>query len=55
MPTLNIMKHSTKRNNLFLRVAMGHFATSNCHSNYYIDVVSQKARLSEARAVAEAA
>lgn len=53
MPTLNIMKHSTKRNNLFLRVAMGHFATSNCHSNYYIDVVSQKARLSEARAVAE--
>lgn len=53
MPTLNIMKHSTKRNNLYLRVAMGHFATSNCHSNYYIDVVSQKARLSEARAVAE--
>ena len=53
MPTLNIMKLSTKRNNLYLRVAMGHFATSNCHSNYYIDVVSQKARLSEARAVAE--
>lgn len=53
MPTLNIMKLATKRNNLYLRVAMGHFATSNCHSNYYIDVVSQKARLSEARAVAE--
>lgn len=53
MPTLNIMKIGTKRNNLYLRVAMGHFATSNCHSNYYIDVVSQKARLSEARAVAE--
>ena len=53
MPTLNIMKLGTKRNNLYLRVAMGHFATSNCHSNYYIDVVSQKARLSEARAVAE--
>lgn len=53
MPTLNIMKLSTKRNNLYLRVAMGHFATSNCHSNYYIDVVSQKARLSEAKAVAE--
>lgn len=52
MQTLNIIKHSTKRNNLFLRVAIGHFATSNCHSNYYIDVVSQKARLSEARAVA---
>lgn len=32
---------------------MGHFATGNSHSNYYIDVVSQKARMSEARAVAE--
>ncbi len=53
MPTLNTMKYETKRKNLYLRVARGHFATSNCHSNYYIDVVSQKARLSEARAVAE--
>ena len=53
MPTLHIMNHATKRNNLYLRVAMGHFATSNCHSNYYIDVVAQKTRLSEARAVAE--
>ncbi|MBE6732787.1 MAG: orotate phosphoribosyltransferase [Ruminococcaceae bacterium] len=53
MQTLDIIKHATKRNNLFLRVSVGHFATSNCHSNYYIDVVSQKARLSEARAVAE--
>lgn len=53
MPTLNTVKFETKRKNLYLRVAMGHFATSNCHSNYYIDVVSQKARLSEARAVAE--
>lgn len=53
MPTLKIMKYATKRNNLHLRVAMGHFATGNRHSNYYIDVVSQKARLSEARAVAE--
>ncbi len=53
MPTLNVMKYATKGNNLYLRVALGHFATSNCHSNYYIDVVSQKARLSEAKAVAE--
>ncbi len=53
MPTLHIMKYATKRNNLFLRVAMGHFATGNRHSNYYIDVASQKTRLSEARAVAE--
>ncbi len=53
MPTLNIMKYATKGSNLHLRVAMGHFATSNSHSNYYIDVVSQKARLTEAKAVAE--
>ncbi len=53
MSTLNTSKHATKRNNLFLRVAKGHFASSNRHSNYYIDVVAQKARLSEAKAVAE--
>ncbi len=53
MPTLHTMKYATKRNNLYLRVAMGHFATGNCHSNYYVDVVAQKARLSEARAVAD--
>ncbi len=53
MSTLQTIKYSTKRNNLYLRVAAGHFATGNCHTNYYIDVVSQKARLSEARAIAE--
>lgn len=53
MPTNTTFKYETKRNNLFLRVARGHFATSNCHSNYYIDVVAQKTRLSEAKAVAE--
>ena len=53
MPTLNTSKHATKRNNLFLRAAKGHFASSNRHSNYYIDVVAQKSRLSEAKAVAE--
>ncbi len=52
MPTNNTFKYETKRNNLFLRVARGHFATPNCHSNYYIDVVAQKTRLSEAKAVA---
>lgn len=52
MENLNIIKLPTARNDLFLRVAIGHFATSNCHSNYYIDVATQKARLSEARAVA---
>ncbi len=54
MSTLPTIKYATKNSNLHLRVAVGHFATSNCHSNYYIDVVAQKTRLSEARAVAEA-
>ncbi len=53
MPTTNITKIKTKRNNLFLRVANGHFATSHAHSNYYIDVAAQKSRLSEAKAVAQ--
>ena len=53
MPTTNITKIKTKRNNLFLRVAQGHFATSHSHSNYYVDVAAQKSRLSEARAVAQ--
>ena len=53
MPTLNTFKYETQRKNLFLRVARGHFATSNCHSNYYIDVVAQKTRVSEAKAIAE--
>ncbi len=53
MPTSNTMKIATKRKDLFLRVSKGHFATSNSHSNYYIDVTTQKTRLSEARAVAE--
>ncbi len=53
MPTSMTFKYETKRKNLYLRVARGHFATSNCHSNYYIDVVAQKARMSEAKAVAE--
>ncbi|MEE1280232.1 MAG: orotate phosphoribosyltransferase [Oscillospiraceae bacterium] len=53
MPTSEIMKIKTKRENLYLRVSKGHFATSNSHSNYYIDVAAQKSRLSEAQAVAE--
>lgn len=53
MPTTNITKIKTKRSNLFLRVAKGHFATNHSHSNYYIDVAAQKSRLSEAKAVAQ--
>ncbi len=53
MPTSSITKIKTGRNNLFLRIAKGHFATNHSHSNYYIDVAAQKSRLSEARAVAQ--
>ena len=53
MPNNNSFKLSSKRQNLFLRLSKGHFATSHSHINYYIDVTTQKTRLSEARAVAE--
>lgn len=53
MPTSEVIKIKTKNPNLVLRVVKGHFATSNSHSNYYIDVAAQKSRLSEARAVAD--
>lgn len=48
----NAIKVLTRNKNLYLRVLKGHFATSNSHSNYYIDVTMQKSRLSEAQAVA---
>ena len=53
MPTNQSYKIRTKRHNLYLRVSKGHFATSHSHINYYIDVTTQKMRLSEATAVAE--
>ena len=53
MPTNNSYKIRTKKDNLFLRVSQGHFATSHSHINYYIDVTTQKTRLSEAQAVAK--
>lgn len=49
----NTFKIKTNNSNLFLRVTKGHFATSHSHINYYIDVTTQKTRLSEAKAVAE--
>lgn len=53
MAIQNSAKIKTKSNNLYLRVLKGHFATNHSHSNYYIDVVAQKSRLSEAKAVAK--
>ena len=53
MPTTHIEKIKTKRKNLYLRVAKGHFASNHSHTHYYIDVAAQKSRLSEAKAVAQ--
>lgn len=50
---INMVKLPTKKSDLFLRVAKGHFATSHSHINYYIDVTLTKFRLSEARAAAQ--
>ncbi len=46
-------KIRTKNKDVFLRVAKGHFATMHIHTNYYIDVTTQKTRLSEAKAGTE--
>ncbi len=53
MPSNQTFKIRTKHRDLFLRVSKGHFATSHSHINYYIDVTTQKTRLSEAKAVAK--
>ena len=53
MPIENVKKVATRNSNLMLRVAEGHFATNHSHINYYIDVTTQKTRLSEATAVAK--
>ena len=52
MPNNHSFKINTHHNNVYLRVTPGHFATSHSHINYYIDVTTQKTRLSEAQAVA---
>ena len=39
--------------NIPLRIAKGHFATSNCHVNYYIDMTYTKHRLEEASQAAK--
>lgn len=53
MPNTKSSIIRTRNRNLYLRVLKGHFATSHSHVNYFIDVTSQKTRLSEARAVAK--
>jgi orotate phosphoribosyltransferase len=53
MSDLSILKIASKGSDLHLRVATGHFAAGNRHCNYFIDVAWPRARLSEARAIAE--
>ena len=53
MSTEKFYKVRTNSRDLFLRVSKGHYATSHSHINYYIDVTTQKTRLSEATAVAK--
>ena len=47
-------KIETKSPYLRLNIYKGHFATSHAHMNYYIDIASNKARLRETKAIAEA-
>lgn len=49
----NSVKIGKQGSDLFLRVTPGHFSKGNTHMNYYIDITTQKTRLSEARAIAE--
>lgn len=49
---INTVKLPTRKGNVYLKVAQGHFATNHSHINYYIDVTDQKNRLSDAREVA---
>ncbi len=45
--------YSKESNKLSLHVIPGHFATSNSHINYYVDVTSLKTRASEAKEAAK--
>ena len=49
---IRLFETRTNNSNVPLRVAMGHFATSHSHINYYVDLTLTKHRLSEAREVA---
>ena len=51
--SIETKKIRTKNPNVYLRVAQGHFATMHIHTNYFIDVTTQKTRLSEAKALAQ--
>ena len=50
---IQLIEFPKRAGNIPLRLAKGHFATSHSHTNYYIDVTTQKTRLAEAKAVAQ--
>ena len=50
---IEFQKLPSKKGNVALRYAKGHFATNHSHINYYIDVTFQKTRLSEAQETAK--
>lgn len=50
---IKLIQFPSKHGNFPLRLAVGHFATSHSHLNYYIDFTMSKHRLSEARAGAQ--
>ena len=49
---MSITHLRNEAHNIPLRIASGHFATSNCHVNYYIDMTYTKHRLEEAKEAA---
>mgnify|MGYP005957217703 CR=1 FL=1 len=51
---ITLMHLPIRHGNAPLRIAHGHFATNHSHINYYLDVTTLKARMSEARQAAEA-
>ena len=50
---ISITHLRNEAHNIPLRIARGHFATSNCHVNYYIDMTYTKHRLEEAKEAAK--
>ena len=50
---IQLVETRSGSNNVPLRLARGHFATSHSHINYYVDLTMTKHRLSEARQAAK--
>lgn len=53
MPLGEKIEINTKNPHLCLDIYKGHYATSHSHTNYYIDITTNKSDLDQARAVAK--